>query len=98
MNYYRQILMNFETHVSTEIKNGFSAQGLDLCQATTLASIIQREAMVDDEMPIIASVFYNRLRSGSVLASDPTVQYALGYNDTQSTWWTNPLIITRLKI
>jgi UPF0755 protein len=92
-----QILMNFDTHVSTEINNGFSAQGLDLCQATTLASIIQREAMVDEEMPIIASVFYNRLRSGSVLASDPTVQYALGYNDTQSTWWTNPLSLQDLK-
>ena len=93
----RQILINFETHVSTEIKNGFSAQGLDLCQATTLASIIQREAMVDDEMPIIASVFFNRLRSGSVLASDPTVQYALGYNDTQNTWWTNPLSLQDLE-
>lgn len=85
------ILMNFESQVTPELKNGFTAHGLDLCQAVTLASIVQREAVVEDEMPIIASVFYNRLNSGSTLASDPTVQYALGYNQEQSTWWTNPL-------
>jgi len=93
-----QILMNFEAQVTIEMQNGFTAQGLDLCQATTLASIIQREAMVDEEMPMIASVFYNRLNSGSVLASDPTVQYALGYNEQQSTWWTNPLTLQDLKV
>jgi UPF0755 protein len=93
-----QVLLNFDTHVNTDMQNGFVAQGLDLCQAATLASIIQREAMVDEEMPIIASVFYNRLNTGSVLASDPTVQYALGYNDKQKTWWTNPLSMQDLKI
>jgi UPF0755 protein len=86
-----QILMNFETQVSSEMRSGFSTQGLDLCQAVILASIIQREAILEEEMPIIASVFYNRLNSGAELASDPTVQYALGYNQNQGTWWTNPL-------
>ena len=93
-----QVLMNFETQVNNKIQNSFTTQSLDLCQATTMASIIQREAMVDEEMPIIASVFYNRLHSGSRLASDPTVQYALGYNDMQSTWWTNPLTLQDLQV
>jgi UPF0755 protein len=93
-----QVLMNFEAQVSNEMKNGFSEQGLDLCQAVALASIIQREAVVDEEMPKIASVFYNRLNSGSVLASDPTVQYALGYNQEQGTWWTNPLTLDDLQV
>jgi UPF0755 protein len=93
-----QVLMNFETLVNGELKNAFSDQGLDLCQATILASIIQREAVVDEEMPLIASVFYNRLNSGSVLASDPTVQYALGYNENQGTWWTNPLSLQDLRV
>jgi UPF0755 protein len=93
-----QVLMNFEAQVTDDLKNGFFAQGLDLCQAITLASIIQREAVVDEEMPLIASVFYNRLHSGSVLASDPTVQYALGYNQNQGTWWTNPLSLQDLKV
>ncbi len=93
-----QVLMNFESQVSSELRTGFNSQGLDLCQAVTLASIIQREAIIEDEMPIIASVFYNRLSSGAVLASDPTVQYALGYNQVQSTWWTNPLSIEDLQV
>ena len=93
-----QILMNFEAQVTNEIKNGFDAQGLDICQAVSLASIIEREAIVDEEMPQIASVFYNRLNSGSVLASDPTVQYALGFNQDQGTWWTNPLTLDDLQV
>jgi UPF0755 protein len=93
-----QILMKFETEVNPEIRSGFTTQGLDLCQAVTLASMIEREAVLEEEMPLIASVFYNRLNSGDVLASDPTVQYALGYNQDQETWWTNPLSIQDLKV
>jgi UPF0755 protein len=93
-----QILMNFEAQVTSELRNGFAAQGLDLCQAVILASIVQREAVVEDEMPLIASVFYNRMNSGALLASDPTVQYALGYNESQATWWTNPLSAQDLQI
>jgi UPF0755 protein len=93
-----QILMNFEANVSSDMRDGFSAQGLNVCQAVTLASIVEREAMLEEEMPLIASVFYNRLNNGSILASDPTVQYALGYNQEQGTWWTNPLTFQDLKV
>ncbi len=93
-----QILMNFDTQVNPELHSGFATQGLDLCQAVTLASIVQREAVLEEEMPIIASVFYNRLNSGAILASDPTVQYALGFNPKQDTWWTNPLSLQDLKV
>ncbi len=44
----------------------------------TLASIIQGEATVDDEMPLVSSVYHNRLRNGMILQADPTVLYALG--------------------
>jgi len=84
--------------MTTDLEAGFRVQGLDLYQAVTLASIVQREAMVEAEQPMIASVFYNRLASGMKLDSDPTAQYALGYNSTQNTWWTNPLTTADLQI
>jgi UPF0755 protein len=93
-----QILENFESKVDSELHTGYSNQGVSLYQAVTLASLIEREAILDEEMPMIASVFYNRLAAGERLASDPTVQYALGYNEEQGSWWTNPLSLSDLEI
>jgi UPF0755 protein len=88
----------FELQVTDDLRQAFVSQGLNLYQAVTLASIVQREAVVAAEQPMIASVFYNRLRKPMKLDSDPTVQYAVGYNTTQKTWWTNPLSVKDLKI
>jgi UPF0755 protein len=91
-------IKNYEAHLDNNMRQGFERQGLNEYQAVTLASIVQREAIIEDEMPMIASVFLNRLSAGIKLDSDPTVQYAIGYNETQGTWWTNPLSLEDLKI
>ncbi len=88
----------FDQAVSDEMRAAYQHQGLTLHQAVTLASIVEREAVVEDEMPLIASVFLNRLNAGIKLDADPTVQYALGYNAAQGTWWTNPLSAADLQI
>lgn len=92
------ILRHFSDQVSHDLLQGFQSQGLTLYQAVTLASIVQREAVVADEMPAIASVFLNRLAIGMKMDSDPTVQYALGYDSQRKTWWTNPLSLDHLQV
>ncbi len=92
-----QLWQGFDAHVDSDLRQGFERQELSLFQAVTLASIVEREAVVDEEMPLIASVFLNRLAAGLKLDSDPTVQYALGYNQDQKTWWTNPVSLDDLQ-
>lgn len=87
----RLFTQNFDAQVSMEIDQQFQQQGLSFYEGIILASIVQRESIVEEEMPLIASVFLNRLRAQMKLDSDATVQYALGFNEAQNTWWPNPL-------
>lgn len=68
---------DFASHLSADLKVGFQASGLNVSQAVTLASIVEREAYNPSERPIIASVYLNRLHRGMKLQADPTVQFAL---------------------
>lgn len=65
--------------VYSEVAGGNTpAGGLSRHGVVTLASIIQAEAAVEAEMPMISAVYHNRLDRGMRLEADPTVAYALG--------------------
>ncbi len=72
-----KMLQAFGDNLTPDIQPAADAAGLSLYDVVTLASVIEREAVVPEERPIIAQVFLSRLRQGMTLDADPTVQYAV---------------------
>ena len=74
------LLAGFENNVPADLSAQAEEAGLSLHDVVTLASIIEREAVLPEERPIMAQVFLRRLREGIPLGADPTVQYAVAAN------------------
>ncbi len=66
---------------------------LSLADWVKLSSIVEKEAVVPQERPLIAGVFLNRLRQNIPLGSDPTVEYGLGIRQTPD----QPLTFAQVK-
>jgi UPF0755 protein len=73
----QQMLQTFQNSLPATVEQQASELGLSLHEVLTLASIIEREAVVPEERPVMAQVFLRRLRLGIPLEADPTVQYAV---------------------
>lgn len=67
----KQFLFNYNEYIDNSNTN------LNRSEIVILASIIQGEAMYDDEMKTISSVYHNRLNKNMLLQADPTIQYIL---------------------
>jgi len=66
---------NFRKHFGGEMN--YITTGLDLHKTVTLASIVETEARMPQERPLVASVYFNRINRHMLLGADPTVIYAL---------------------
>jgi len=71
----RVMVQRFMEKALPVLEKGSSRNQLTVHQGLTLASIIEKEAVVDRERPVISGVFHNRLQLGMPLQSDPTVLY-----------------------
>jgi len=74
-----EMLSQFGSKVFHLMKERRAEINLSRHEAISLASIIEKEAKVEHEKPIISAVFHNRLRQGCKLESCATVLYSLGY-------------------
>src|SRR5262249_49127302 len=72
-----KMVQRMRAKVTPELRGRARDRGLSTQQLLTLASIIEREAIVKEEQRVIAAVFWNRLKIGMPLQADPTVQYAV---------------------
>jgi UPF0755 protein len=79
-----RMLSTFGERVTPRVEAAGARRGMSLYQVVTLASVVEREAVVDEERPVIAGVYHNRLEFGWTLDACPTVQYALG---SPGNWW-----------
>lgn len=72
-----EMLQAFDENVPAGVRESAPQVGLTFHDVVTIASIIEREAQVADERPIMAQVFLSRIELGIPLEADPTVQYAV---------------------
>jgi UPF0755 protein len=95
------MLQTFVDKFTPALQEQARQHGLTPYQALTLASIVEREAVLDSERPIIAGVFMNRLAKGDTLGADPTTQFAVALdpaNVAKYGWWKQGLSEADLAI
>jgi UPF0755 protein len=76
----RLMTSNFVRHLPPDAAQQARRLHVTLPQVVTIASMVEREAKVDAERPLIAAVIYNRLHAGMRLEVDATVEYALPHH------------------
>lgn len=96
-----KMMETLEERFTPELRQAAAARGLNTHEVLTLAAIVEREAVLEEERPIIASVFLNRLKDGIKLDADPTVQFALAEdpaNVDRYGYWKKELTLEELKV
>jgi UPF0755 protein len=90
----RRMLDNFQNRITADMIAPATRAGRSMEQVINMASIVEREAPLADDRPLVASVYWNRLDGrcaeeavGNYLQADPTVQYAAG---RPGQWWWKP--------
>ncbi|MCP4644997.1 MAG: endolytic transglycosylase MltG, partial [bacterium] len=73
-----RMLEHFEQEYAAISETHAMPEGMDTLKLVTVASLVEREARLDEERALVAAVIYNRLEKGMALDLDATLQYALG--------------------
>lgn len=89
---------NFNKKYNDELKKKAVKKGLTDEEIIKIASLVEREAQFEEDRPMVAGVILNRLKTQMKLDIDATVQYALGYQPEEKTWWKKNLTKEDLEI
>ena len=68
---------NFDRKLTLDMRKRAEEENLSIFKLVTMASLVEKEAKFQEDRPIIANVFFKRLKDGMMLQSDATIQYAL---------------------
>lgn len=92
------MMANFNSKYTEEMRKKAEALNLTENQVVTLASIVEREAKSYEDRQKVASILLKRYRSDWPLQSDITVEYVVGYDEAERTWWKEGLTVDELAI
>lgn len=84
-------LDTFNKKVTPQMRQDAKKTGLSFADTIILASLVEREGQTDSDRPIIAGILLNRIELAMPLQVDATLQYALGYQPFEKTWWKKEL-------
>jgi UPF0755 protein len=82
---------NFQKKITPKMSEDIKKESVTLEDVIILASIVEREGKTGEDRPVIAGVLINRMQKGWPLEADATLQYALGYQSNEKTWWKKDL-------
>ena len=89
---------NFNRRFANELREKARNKSFTIEQVITLAALVEREARLAEDRQKVASVLVKRLENNMKLDIDATVQYLLGYQPEEKSWWKKELTLADLAV
>ncbi|MEI6128310.1 MAG: endolytic transglycosylase MltG, partial [Pseudomonadota bacterium] len=81
-----------------EVRKSYPFEKRSEREILILASLVEREAKFSDDRRMVASIILKRAQSDWPLQLDATIQYGIGYQRAEKTWWKRELAMEDLKV